>query len=184
MPRRAETIGSRGNMIKLVLNQHTALQVTAGHCIVNNNKHHRDNERQYTPEPFMHLLLHACFLPASGAAYYLLSLSQNIAPFLRERFRRPQKQMLASIRVVDASGITDDLSSYPFLHFVGVEQLGAWVPVFGGDEVNWWEWPALVIVRRYLFTGSDFTFLLIPRLTMNTTTSCNQARIASSYRTA
>lgn len=54
------------------------------------------------------------------------------------------------IRVMDASGITDDLPVYPLMHFVGGDQFGVRLPVIGVDEVNWRIWPALVIVRHGL----------------------------------
>ncbi|CAM4065699.1 Uncharacterised protein [Enterobacter cloacae] len=78
------------------------------------------------------------------------------------------------VRVMDAAGITEDLAAYPLMHFIGGNEPGVWLPVVGGDEVNWRVRPALVIVShgllRYLFTGSAFTFWLIPYLTMKSPT--------------
>lgn len=41
------------------------------------------------------------------------------------------------VRVMDAAGIAEDLAIYPLMHFVSGYQPGVWLPVVGGDEVNW-----------------------------------------------
>ncbi|SAG83426.1 Uncharacterised protein [Enterobacter cloacae] len=51
---------------------------------------------------------------------------------------------------MDAAGIAQDLAIYPLMHFIGWDQSGVWLPVVGGDEVNWRVWPALVIVSHGL----------------------------------
>lgn len=43
-----------------------------------------NDELRYATEPFMHLLLHAGFLPAAGAHHYLLTLTQHNAPAFGE----------------------------------------------------------------------------------------------------
>ena len=72
----------------------------------------------------MHLLFHSGFLPTTGPEHHLLGLAEDVAPFLRERVRRPHKaevsfKQVLMVRVVDASGITEDLAAYPLMHFIG-----------------------------------------------------------------
>ena len=54
------------------------------------------------------------------------------------------------VRVMDAAGITEDLAAYPLMHFIGGNEPGVWLPVVGGDEVNWRVWPAIFIVNHGL----------------------------------
>lgn len=44
------------------------------------------------------------------------------------------------VRVMDASGIAEDLPAYPLMHFSGGDQPGVWLPVVGVDEANWRKW--------------------------------------------
>lgn len=46
------------------------------------------------------------------------------------------------VRVMDAAGIAEDLATYPLMHFIGGNEPGVWLPVVGGDEVNWRIWPS------------------------------------------
>lgn len=55
------------------------------------------------------------------------------------------------VRVANAAGITEDLAVYPLMHFVSGDQSGVWLPVVGGDKVNWRIWPVLVIVQHSVF---------------------------------
>ena len=74
--RRAEFIGSLGDVVKLMLNQCAELQIVALLALVGSQG---DDELRYATEPFMYLLLHAGFLPAASAHHYLLTLTQHNA---------------------------------------------------------------------------------------------------------
>ena len=74
--RRAIVVGSLGDVIKLMLYQCAELQIVALLAVVSSQG---DDELRYTTESFMHLLLHAGFLPASGAHHYLFTLTQHNA---------------------------------------------------------------------------------------------------------
>lgn len=47
------------------------------------------------------------------------------------------------VRVMDASGIAEDLSAYPVMYFIGGDQSGVGLPVIGANEINWWVWALL-----------------------------------------
>lgn len=74
--RRAIVIGSLGDVVKLMLNQCAELQIVALLAVVCSQG---DDELRYAPKPFMHLLLHAGFLPAAGTHHYLLALTKHNA---------------------------------------------------------------------------------------------------------
>ena len=46
---------------------------------------------------------------------------------------------------MDASCITEDLSAYSVMHFIGGDQSGVGLPVIGANEINWWVWALLKV---------------------------------------
>lgn len=79
-------VGRVSQVVKLVLDEGTEAEVAALGAVVGSQG---DDEGRHIAEPITHLLLHPCFLPATGAERYLFSLTQNCSALLLETRRGP-----------------------------------------------------------------------------------------------
>lgn len=74
-----ELINLLGDVVKLMLNQCAEFNIRALKAEVASKG---NDVIRLMPKPFMHLLLHAGFLPPAGAEHNFFSLTENSAPFL------------------------------------------------------------------------------------------------------
>jgi hypothetical protein len=98
----------------------------------------------------MHLLLHAGFLPATGAEHYFFTLTENDATAFIKGIRRPHKRYVSRVEmevvlVMEAAVFHQDIVAHPAIDLIRWDDSNVWAEVFRTSEVNGRIWSAVVI---------------------------------------